>query len=40
MMMLVNIGRPEKNSRFLSNAFFLAIVIGPWLVMIWLLWPR
>jgi hypothetical protein len=41
MMMLVSIGgpRPGRN-RWLSELAFLVLTVGPWLVMIWLLWPR
>ena len=40
MMMLVNMPGAGKKKRFPSDLFFLAVTLIPWLVMIWLLWPR
>jgi hypothetical protein len=40
MIMLVSLGKPENNSHSLSNAFLLAITVGPWLVLVWLLFAR
>ena len=40
MMMLVSVPGPTKKKRFSSDLFFLIATLSPWIVMIWLLWPR
>ena len=42
VIMLVKLGqneRPIKRSR-LSDLTFLVITVVPWVVLIWLMWPR
>ena len=41
MIMLVRTGDPRPGrKRWLSELLFLVSTLGPWFVMIWLLWPR
>lgn len=32
------VGLPRK--RWLANALFLLVTISPWIVFVWLVWPR
>jgi predicted nucleic acid-binding Zn ribbon protein len=38
--MLVKLGDDERRRNRLSSLTFVVITIVPWVVMIWLLWPR
>ena len=40
MIMLVKLGDDERRRNRLSSLTFVVITIVPWVVMIWLLWPR
>jgi hypothetical protein len=40
MMMLVRLGNLKGGRGRLSWIGFLVVTVGPWLVLIWLLWPR
>jgi hypothetical protein len=38
--MLVKLGDDERRKNRLSSLTFLVITVAPWVVMIWLFWPR
>ena len=40
VIMLVKLGDDERRRNRLPSLTFLAITVVPWVVMIWLLWPR
>ena len=40
MIMLVNLRAPRKKNGLLAELWFVALTVGPWIAMIWLLWPR
>jgi hypothetical protein len=40
MLMLVGMPGPGNKKRFSSDLIFLIAALIPWIVMIWLLWPR
>jgi predicted nucleic acid-binding Zn ribbon protein len=40
VIMLVKLGDDERRRNRLSSLTFVVITIVPWVVMIWLLWPR
>ena len=40
-MMLVRLGEPGRGGkRLLSDLAFLAITVAPWVILLWLMWPR
>jgi hypothetical protein len=39
MMLLVTSGIPGTTRKWFSEVLFLVITVGPWVVMVWLLWP-
>ncbi len=39
-MMPVDVRTVEKRRRFLFEFLFLTLTLGPWGLMIWLLWPQ
>jgi len=40
MMMLVGMWSPGTKRRWLLGLLFLILTVGPWIVLIWLIWPR
>jgi hypothetical protein len=40
VMMLVKVGDQERRRNLLSDLCFLVITVVPWVVLIWLMWPR
>ena len=38
--MLVKLGDDKPRSNLLSNLTLLVITVVPWVVLIWLIWPR
>ncbi len=40
MMLLVSTGYPRRKRRLVSELPYLLLTVGPWVVFIWLLWPR
>jgi hypothetical protein len=38
--MLIKLGDSERRSNRLSSLGFVAITVVPWILMIWLIWPR
>jgi len=38
--MLIKLGDSERRENWLSRLPFLAITVVPWVVLIWLIWPR
>jgi hypothetical protein len=41
VMMLVSLGDAGRGrKRWLSDLAFLAITVAPWVILIWLMWPR
>jgi hypothetical protein len=39
--MVVRLGPPRLlRRRWLANALFLVITVGPFIVLVWLVWPR
>ncbi len=40
VIMLVKLGDDQRRRNRLSDLAFLVITVVPWVVMIWLMWPR
>lgn len=38
--MLDKLGDSEQRENWLSRLAFVAITVVPWIVMLWLIWPR
>ena len=40
MMLLVSSGYPKRKRRIVSELPYILLTVGPWVVLLWLLWPR